>query len=118
MRPGVGKILPGEEVTVTGRDLDVWDWFKADNEIDLVSGKVICADGANVLTCWSLCAQSGDAIVAIPKVSRVRQPEGVVMELQINFLGRLRAELEPKVVDIAPTELVHQPVFIVVRRKE
>src|SRR2546423_15322818 len=118
MKTRIGKILPGKEVAVTGRHLDVFDGFDGDDEIDLLSGKITCPNGAHVLASWGLCPQSGETIVAEPKVIRIRQPEGVVMELQVDFLGRLRAQLEAKVMDIAPTEFVHQAILVVVRWKQ
>ena len=98
MKPGIGKILSGKEVTVAGRYLDVFDGFEGDDEIELLSGKITCPNGANVLAGWGLCPQSGETIVAEPKITRIRQPECVVMKFQVHFLGRLRAQLEAKVM--------------------
>src|SRR3954465_15552456 len=111
----VGEILPGEEVTVTERYLDVFDRLEADNEINLVSGEITRANGANVLTRWGLRSQGRDTIVAIPEVTRIREPERMIVKFQVDFLGRLCAQLETQIMNIAPPELIHQPVFVVVR---
>src|SRR5437763_15978436 len=112
MRAGIDQVVAGKEMAVADLKLDIPGQVIVGREIDLLAGEIARADRAHIAAIRRPGAQSGNTVGPIPEVVRIGQPEGVIIDLEAELPGWLQIKLEARVMEVAPAELIHEPVFL------